>query len=687
MNVDLYFRKTAILLGILFFGIFSSASHASHLNAALRIVLPAGKMNDAGLSLAARELATAYQRSTGLVAEIVSDTSPVALNSAPFLLVGSDNAVLKLSSSQPVRPPSNPEGFTIRRTSSHPLRIVLVGGGPRGEIYGLFYLAERLLIDPNYLDVLTKVEKQPAFALRLVSGDDAEAAIRHGYNTAFSSNDHAQLLLFDAADPKMFDGWEKTRENILKKRSETSRQIERLHGYHLDALSMSDELVFPRALIGRPYSAKMLKPGSTRICFCANKTWELYDAKYRELFNSFPGFDDVLIRLGENYAKDDYFGNVITDGRTWDDCPRCAGIPYNDRIATLINRTHDLVVREGGRRYIHRTWDCTDDKFHPNPQVYLDIVSKLNDKTNLYMSVKYTTTDFWRYNFPNPTIGIGGVPQIVEYQCQREYEGKGAYPNFISEELSEAYRYALSKGVKGAWNWHHGGGWNGPHLKTDLWNEANIYVASHLMWNPEQSARSLAEEWAAMKFGGSNAKAMADLLLLSDDAVLKTVYFRAYAEKKKSKWMPNENWVRDDVIYGNVGRLSRIYELVPDRVDDMIAEKNESLAIVDRMIRIAATLRLKEPERSQVTQSLEYERKLFTVLRNYAAAYFYYRRWKDHSDANDFRRARESSKAWRTAWSNYQALVPSFRWAASTYQDEGMESTMKFIASETADKK
>ena len=39
----------------------------------------------------------------------------------------------------------------------------------------------------------------------------------------------------------------------------------------------------------------------------------------------------------------------------------------------------------------------------------------------------------------NPTLGIGRHRQIVEVQCQREYEGKGAYPNYVVKGVVEGF--------------------------------------------------------------------------------------------------------------------------------------------------------------------------------------------------------------------------------------------------------
>jgi hypothetical protein len=55
------------------------------------------------------------------------------------------------------------------------------------------------------------------------------------------------------------------------------------------------------------------------------------------------------------------------------------------------------------------------------------------------------------------------VEQIIEFQAAREYEGKGAFPDYEGPEHAVAMRRAAAApGVKGAWIWNFGGGWGGP---------------------------------------------------------------------------------------------------------------------------------------------------------------------------------------------------------------------------------
>jgi len=233
------------------------------------------------------------------------------------------------------------------------------------------------------------------------------------------------------------------------------------------------------------------------------------------------------------------------------------------------------------------------------------------------------------------------------------------------------------------WNWHHGGGWNGPVVKQDYWNDANIYAAAHLAWDPDTDAETLAREWAALNFGAKSEDDIAELMLMSDDAVLKLVYFEKYAAAKGDPWMPNENWVRDDVIKG-ADRLSKIYELAGGDMEEMIAEKDEGVAIVEKMARIAAGLDLPDGRKRFFEDTIKYELYWARVLRDYAGAYFHWRRWQDKGDGGDLGRAAEYASSWRENWQAYRTEIPELEYAASLYNDDGMVAAMEKIEKDKA---
>lgn len=656
------------------------------------VVLPSGYAEDSAVKFAIEHLREAVNDELRVEIEIKERETangkretekdktdkPVMEKSAGGLLVVENSEDENLSG----------EGFRIKYDGDS---IVIEQNKAQAAAHALFYIADQLRIDPASL-LRKEIVREPAFKFRMASGCSPEDAARWGYNAVLMRGaPYNRAVFLDEFDPDLFSGRQDYVDQINSARAHTNDMLARSKALHLTPVTYGDEFEFHRAVLDRPYRKKLTRtPTDEFLCFCSKTLWEMYRAKHRELHTDFPDVGFVMVRLGENYAKGNYFGNVTTTGEFWQLCTKCANIGYEDRIATIINRTGSIAVKEFGKSYIHRSWETHDRGFHSDPDVYKKIIDKVEVPENFYVSVKYTATDFWRYNFPNPTIGLRGSqsshdpPQIVEFQCQREYEGKGAYPNFIGEGVAEAYRYIRDKGAAGAWNWLHGGGWHGPKVKIDWWNEANIYAASRLAWEPDTPAEQLAREWAALRFGRENAEPIARILLMSDDAVLKMVYFEEYAKRKQSKWMPNENWVRDNDVKG-ADRLARIYALAKDKVDEMIAEKDESVRTVEEMLAIAALLDLPDEKKTFLTETLQYELVLFRALRNYAAAYFYFHRWKDTGDGEDKKRSIEAWRGWDENWKKHKTEVPEMSLAATAYNDDGMTAAMREIYNELGD--
>lgn len=647
------------------------------------IVLPAATADNQGLLLAAGMLADAMGELYATAPAIISDRDfTMPHDGRGVVIVGAANKLVKdydlgvYMEKRALRPESH--GITTVDIPGGSPALLVYGADIRGEMFGLAYLAERLRLAPRRV-LGVKELREPHFPIRIMSGDPVETAVRFGYNTVFTPHSHNNVVLLEDYDKDMFFQHDKQRGYLMERRAQFADALARQQALNIDSISSGDEFEFHKAVLKRPWAAELLRGGAESwLCFCNPRLWDLYAAKYREILGGFKDLDYIMLRLGENYAGGDYFGNVPATKEFWKHCPACMGDGYADRIATLINRTQKIVSGDHKRMYIHRTWDTNSDTFHTSPDMYREILSKVQSKENLYLSVKYTKTDFWMYNEFNETIGQDGAPQIVEFQCAREYEGKGAFPNYIGAHAAGGYRHAAAGGAAGAWNWHHGGGWDGPYPKTDLWNQANIYTAAHLAWNPALDPGDLAREWGALTFGAEDAEKIAKLLAMSTEAVRKLIYFEAYAQAKGDPWMPNENWVRDDVIKGS-GPLRKIYTAASASVDHMVREKEDAVLLIQDMLGIAKDLSAPAELRQSAVQSLEYELALARVLRSYAAAYLYYCRWKETGAETDRAKAFAYANQWERDWDTYTRAIPGLKWSASLYRDDGMVETIREV--------
>ena len=246
-------------------------------------------------------------------------------------------------------------------------------------------------------------------------------------------------------------------------------------------------------------------------------TWELVDAKFRELFQR-TTLDGIILTMTEPSPRLAYRG--ITLWKT----PEGAG--------RMASHYHDTIVKKCGRRLIVRMWMVTDEiegikrvlAGAPEPEIMYD--------------TKETNGDFFLSAEENPLIKGGALrlrPFSVTFDVFRQFDGWGDllfYPAFWEER----FRSARANGAVAvdAWGpWLSGcifpGIWVGKYDKYDFLRHgfrpalASLYLFSRLAWNPDDSAAEITRDWAALNFGKENAGALRQALFLSYD-LWKTTY-------------------------------------------------------------------------------------------------------------------------------------------------------------------
>ena len=75
-------------------------------------------------------------------------------------------------------------------------------------------------------------------------------------------------------------------------------------------------------------------------------------------------------------------------------------------------------------------------------------------------------------------------------------------------------------------------------------------------------------------------------------------------------------------------------------------------------------------------KSLEYEKQIATILRDYVAAYGYFLRWQESGNDSDKQKAITYSNAWQSGWDNYITRLFS---NIPRFQDSGMINTMNNV--------
>ncbi len=510
-----------------------------------------------------------------------------------------------------------------------------------------------------------------AFELRMGSGEhDLERYRECGYNLA-PLGDIGKLADYSEAAKGLIAPDSPLGRQIAKTRRSFDRDCEAAAKAGIAVCAGTDEVSLPNVVFQQFKNDIGLKD---KINLESEAFWTLYRAKYREVLRSFPAIAYVMIRTGENYSNhnSEYVGQTVR-GRKLDDL-------YYKHMQRLINETRAVVVDEFHRKLIWRTWDLGNEGFHASPDVYDRVLSGVKERTGLILAVKHVQTDFWQYNDFNPNIGRGGVDQIIEFQCAREYEGKGAFPNYLGVRFAEDMRRVRSMGVNGVWIWNFGGGWGGPKLKNDCWVRANIDAASRLAQNPDLKAADLAQQWAVKEFGDAAAPKIAEMLLLSPECIRKTMYVEPYALKHKG-WMPSRNLMRDDIIRGERqmglhGGLHLIYEESKNALDTALQEKLDALNLARRMLALYDEAKpgiiadRGEKVFDETRSSLLYLQSLTEVMSRYVRGMFLFYKSEETHDVALAEQAGEELTQWQSAWKRYNTEIPKLPGAATLYRSQ-----------------
>lgn len=401
-----------------------------------------------------------------------------------------------------------------------------------GECKNRFFLHDMIHNNPG----LAKYESQycaPAFLAE--RGYDAKV---------FDLYDCAQYgLLWDQLERgPVFPHGSKEREWVTEKKQQLLRDYSAAKAAGLRVCFMMDIIVLPTR-IPELYPEVLNKAGKIDIQSSIMK--ELMDAMFEEMFSQFPQIDGIYIRYGETYVGPQYntpwhAGNNPIQGDEVD---------YH---TFLMRYLMDTVCDRYHKDIYYRTWGF--GAFQHDPKTYLAISDRIPVNERFYFCIKHTTGDFHR-TFPfNQCLNIGRHKQVVEVQAAREYEGKGAYPNYIAAGVIhgfEEYKWQMEDCnnrclwdvmcredslVKGLWTWSRGGGWDGPYINgkngrdgsvvvengSELWADVNAYVLGAWVKDPSHTDRFYAIRYAkeVLGMGEKDANLFYEICTVSSRAVL-----------------------------------------------------------------------------------------------------------------------------------------------------------------------
>ncbi|MDF7799043.1 hypothetical protein P4C99_06185 [Pontiellaceae bacterium B1224] len=496
--------------------------------------------------------------------------------------------------------------------------------------------------------VLDMVHHNPGEPLYESAYNDPAVIQQMGYNGKV-------YFLFES--PMLAINWESVDKDILPKGSEDRKWVDakarvvkanlaRCKKLGMQTYAMSDMVLFPKRLIEKEGLEETF--GDARN----PRVQELIRAQVDEMFAQFEDFDGLVVRIGETYLHDAPFhqGAIKNKGSS------------EKTIIPLMQLLREEVCVKRNKQLIFRTWIA----FDRSVGTYMAVNDAVEPHPNLTISIKQCEGDFHRGCPFSKLIGMGRHKQIVEVQCAREYEGKGAYPNYIAHGVIEGFEEhermpedAISnlrefteqkpELYAGIWTWTRGGGWDGPYITSELWPDLNAWVVAQWANDPSQSEEVLFNQYAREKLKLSDADVVKfrELCLLSADAVVRgrnTTHF------DMDKW-----WTRDQGI--GWPRPAKTAE----GQARSLRQKEESILMWKRIVDLSEEIKWATPEtREFVVGSAYYGLHLYEIYR--AAVYL--------SDA-ETRGDEQAMKLWigayDEAWETYNKLPEQFSSLSTLY--------------------
>jgi hypothetical protein len=485
------------------------------------------------------------------------------------------------------------------------------------------------------------------------------------------------FFLFDS--PMLAINWDALDIDIFPKGSEgrawVERKEKRLDSLYtsckkngIDVYAMSDLVLFPKRLVqkfgiektyGNPQDAQ---------------TEKILRFQIHQMFTQFPQMDGIVVRIGETYLEDApyHVGNIINKEDA------------QNTIIPLLEILRDEVCVKLDKKVIFRTWYS----FDVNEETYREVDAAIEPHRNLIISVKHCEGDFHRGNPFSKVLGIGRHKQIVEVQCAREYEGKGAYPNYIANEVINGFEEHKSleaegkiwnlKGLaktgkmNGVWTWTRGGGWEGPYIKNELWPDVNAWVMAQWANNTNQTEESIFQRYATqrLKLSNGDAAKFRQLALLSAQAVIRG---RRSVEHFNDI---NTWWTRDEYI---------TFPVMPNdenKVKVILSEKDKSVEIWKKIVALSKEIKFTDQvtANTAICSSL-YGLHLYRIYRS-----VFYLSAIDNGTYSMKEKANLIAE-YDAAWKDYQALPVQYPDVCSTlYSKNIIRRTTGEVADQKVDK-
>ena len=467
-----------------------------------------------------------------------------------------------------------------------------------------------------------------------------------------------------------------------------SRSIEQSVAAGLEVYLLYDVLVLARDLVQRNVGGLTCKNRPDTLCPASDGVFKHAFAALDAVVRRWPMIAGIVLRFGDTDAQrlPHLLGNDLYSPH----CPRCSQFGRADRVVDVLTRAHELVVGQHGKRLIARAWNVRPQGMHDAADLTRRIVERLPGEAEddrFMLSFKFTQTDFWRYQpWNDASLACGKRPIIYELQCQREFEGKGGFPNWQVPLWLDGYPetaersaargladVATKVNLAGLFAWVRGGGWGGPFVKDETWIDANVYAVPRLADDLTLRPAAIARDWVTDRLGIEHAatvEALVAVLEASPEMVRQAFYIGPFAEARGSAWHPAADWIQDDLL--DASSAWRMVQRVDEsRLDEVVAEKEAAVAAMSRARHdLQALLADRDhPRLQKLVNSLIYAESFFETLRDLLAGLVAHRRYLKSPNPADAATIRRKFFDAQSHWNHHTQRHASAPGTATAFRE------------------
>ncbi len=499
--------------------------------------------------------------------------------------------------------------------------------------------------------VLDMVHHNPGEPLYESAYNDPAVIQEMGYNgkVYFLFESPMLAINWESVDPEILPKGSPDRAWVDAKAKTVREHLASCKALGMKTYAMSDMVLLPKRLIEKEGLEESF--GDARN----PRVQELIRAQVREMFGQFEDFDGLVVRIGETYLHDAPFhqGAIQDKGSV------------EKTIIPLMQLLREEVCVKLNKQLIFRTWRSFDSELDP----YRKVSRAVEPHENLIISIKHCEGDFHRGNPFSKIIGEGRHQQIVEVQCAREYEGKGAYPNYICKGVIEGFEEHANMPADaisslrdwteqtpelyaGIWTWTRGGGWDGPYITSEFWPDLNAWVMAQWANDPSQREEDLFNQYAKEKLTLNRADVarFRELCLLSADAVVRG---RNTTHRDMNEW-----WTRDQGI-----GWPEPAQTAEGQARNL-RQKEESILMWKQIVKLSKAIQWDSPATKEfVVGSATYGLHLYEIYR--AAVYL-----SDAEARDDVAAMKRWIGVYDAAWKTYNRLPEQFHSLSSLYTKE-----------------